>query len=212
MSDCVEHKSNAINIIGAGGHTCVVAALIIALYGDEALGGVYDDDATKQGTSVCNRKVEHTSSLMEGMRAVIGIGNNVARKLVAARFNTMKWVVLVHPRAWVSPNVHVSQGTVIFAGAIVQPNSVIGEHAIINTRSSVDHDCHVGNFAHVAPGATICGTVVIGEGAFVGAGSTVRQNIKLCRWCTVGCGSVIVKDIVDSLTYVGVPGKLLNKH
>ena len=47
----------------------------------------------------------------------------------------------------------------------------------------------------------------IGEGAWIGAGATVSNNISICQDCVIGAGAVVVKDIVEKGTYVGVPAR-----
>ena len=73
--------------------------------------------------------------------------------------------------------------------------------------SSVDHDCRVGDFVHIAVGAHLCGTVTVGDDAFICAGATVVNNISVCKGATVGAGAVVVRDITEKGTYVGVPAQ-----
>ena len=42
---------------------------------------------------------------------------------------------------------------------------------------------------------------------WVGAGVTVSNNVSICEECMIGAGTVIVKDIKESGTYVGVPAR-----
>ena len=41
----------------------------------------------------------------------------------------------------------------------------------------------------------------------IGAGVTVSNNVFICPDCMIGAGAVIVNDIWESGTYVGVPAK-----
>ena len=74
-----------------------------------------------------------------------------------------------------APNARIGRGTVVFAGAVVQPGTDIGQHAILNTGCSVDHDCEIGDFVHVAPGSRVAGTAKIEEGALLGLACGVIQ-------------------------------------
>lgn len=60
----------------------------------------------------------------------------------------------MHSAAWVDPDAKLGTGTVVFAGAVIRPGSVVGEHVIVNTSASVDHDCVVKDFVHIVPGCT----------------------------------------------------------
>ena len=42
---------------------------------------------------------------------------------------------------------------------------------------------------------------------FCGAGSTVIDHISICDNVMIGAGAVVVKDIMESGTYVGIPAR-----
>ena len=44
---------------------------------------------------------------------------------------------------------------------------------------------------------------------WVSAGATIINNRTICPGCMIGAGAVVVKDILDPGTYVGVPAKKL---
>jgi acetyltransferase EpsM len=60
------------------------------------------------------------------------------------------------------------------AGAILNPDVVIGKHCIINT-IYCEHDCILDDFVHVAPRASLAGCI-ISEGAHIGIGSSIIQG------------------------------------
>ncbi len=101
----------------------------------------------------------------------------------------------------------LGRGTVVFAGAVVQPDAVIGDHVIVNTGATVDHDCVVGDYAHLAPGVHLAGSVHVGEGAFLGIGSVVSPGVRIGRWTTLGAGAVAIRDLADGAVAVGVPAR-----
>ena len=115
---------------------------------------------------------------------------------------------MVHPTAWVDASVVPGAGTVEFAGAMIQPGTVIGEHVIINTSASVDHDCVLGNFVHIAPGTHLAGNVRIDEGSFMGIGSAAIPGVRIGAWTTVGAGAVVVRELMDKVVAYGVPAKV----
>lgn len=51
------------------------------------------------------------------------------------------------------------------------------------------------------------GSVYIGEETWIGAGVIVSNNIKICNNCMIGAGAVVIDDIAEQGTYVGVPAK-----
>ena len=45
----------------------------------------------------------------------------------------------------------------------------------------------------------------------IGIGVIVSNNINICGDCIIGAGAVVVKDIDEPGTYVGMPAKLTKK-
>lgn len=114
-------------------------------------------------------------------------------------------MTLIHPNATVADSAQIGVGSVVMAGAVINPYAKLGKGCIVNTCDSVDHDCEVRDYVHVAVGAHLCGTVSIGEYTWVGAGATVSNNISICPECMIGAGAVVVKNIEEAGAYVEVP-------
>lgn len=98
------------------------------------------------------------------------------------------------------------------AGAVINPYARIGEGCIINACASIDHDCIVGNFAHISVGAHLAGTVHLGDGVWMGIGSAVSNNLRICGDCVIGAGAIVIHDIDEPGTYIGVPARRLVKN
>ena len=113
---------------------------------------------------------------------VVAIGDNAARKREAR--NGRAWDTPIHRHAIVYTK-NIGEGTVIMAGAVIQPHVKIGKHVIINTGATVDHDCVIEDYAHIAPGAHLCGRVHVGEGALVGVGVGIEPGVKIPAWSIV---------------------------
>jgi len=192
-------------VIGTGGHAKVVVDACWAA-GWTVLGTA--DRRDSRHTVFGLPHLGPPEELEPGVRAVIAVGSNAARRDIARGLDgRLSWASVVHPAATVSSEASVEEGAVVFAGAVVQPDTVVGRHAILNTGCRVDHDNEIGAFCHVAPGAVLAGTVTLGEGVFVGAGAVVTPNRTLGEWCTVGAGGVVVRDTQPGLIYVGVPSR-----
>ena len=61
------------------------------------------------------------------------------------------------------------------------------------------------NYAHISPNVALGGTVRIGSLTHVGIGATVKNNTGICSGCIIGAGAVVVKNICEQGTYVGIP-------
>lgn len=143
---------------------------------------------------------------------IVAIGNNAIRqaKLDALQANGGTLVSLVHPVAVVSQYATLGAGSAVLAGAVVNAGACIGRGAILNTGCSVDHDCILGMAVHVSPGAHLAGGVIIGEGSWIGIGASVKQLVRIGSHVTVGAGAVVLADVPDGITVVGVPARSIN--
>lgn len=197
---------NRLIIVGAGGHGKVIAdnALkngyeSICFVDDEAIGDVMEFPVIGTGADVERLNDGNTDF-------IIGIGSNTVRKTIAERYR-VNWVSIVHPSAQIAWNVKIGKGTVVMANAVINAGATVGEHCIINTGAIVEHDNVIENYAHISPNVALGGTVRIGERSHIGIGATVKNNTDICSDCTVGAGAVVIKNIKEPGTYIGVPIK-----
>ena len=139
---------------------------------------------------------------------IISIGDNSLRKTVSQRFKN-NFGNATHPSAQISKRATIHEGTVVMGNAIVNTGTTIGKHVIINTSASIDHDCTIEDFVHISPNATLCGGVSVGEGTHIGSAAIIIPGIKIGKWATIGAGSVVIRDVPDSATVVGNPGRII---
>lgn len=194
-------------IIGAGGHAKVVAD-IVQKSGDRVVGFLDNrhSDGEFINLPILGKDTDYEQFMQ--YQFVIAIGNAIARERIATTMKSVQWYTAIHPNAVISTiNTSIGEGTVVMANAVINPSAQIGKHCIINTSSLVEHDNTISDYVHIAVGAKLAGTVTVGKRTWVGAGTTVSNNVTICSDCIIGAGSVIVKDIVETGTYVGIPAK-----
>ena len=197
-------------IIGASGHGKVVADIAIKLNKWQSIVYFDDDDSIKtcMGLQVIGKTVD-AIKYKDKAEFFIAIGNNLIRERIYKELENIgiETITLIHPSAIIGNDVEIGLGTVVMAGTVINSSSRIGKSCIINTSSSVDHDNLIGDFVHIAPGVRLAGTVKVGNGSWLGIGSVVSNNLSICSNCKLGAGAVVVKDIEESGTYIGVPTK-----
>jgi sugar O-acyltransferase (sialic acid O-acetyltransferase NeuD family) len=199
------NKKKCLSIIGSGGHaTVIIEAAELSSFKIES---VYDDDINKVNSYIAGYKVKGPMSDNSNEFSVIAIGDNKTRRNLFLKKSKVKWATIIHPSSIISKNVLIGEGTVVMAGTIIQPGTIIGKHCIINTGACVDHDCVIGDFVHIGPNCGLAGGTSIGDGTFVGIGSSIIPNMKIGKWTTVGAGSVVISDLPDYCTAVGLPAK-----
>jgi serine O-acetyltransferase len=110
----------------------------------------------------------------------------------------------------------------LFTGIDIHPGARIGR------RFFIDHGMGVviGETADIADDVTLYQDVTlggtswrrekrhptVGEGVVIGAGAKVLGPIVIGRHSKIGSGSVVVHDVPDESTVVGVPGKVVRDH
>ena len=201
-----------IAVLGAGGHGKVVIATAEAA--GFIVAAIFDDREEVWGQSILGHRIVGPIETLEPGDfdgTVLAIGRNAPRKNAAIQLEA-PWVTVVHPSAQVHRSVVIGAGTVVFAGAVLQPDTAIGHHSIINTSATVDHDCEIADYSHIAPGANLAGNVTIGEGCLVGVGAALIRGVAVGAWATVGVGAAVISDVPGGVTVVGVPARALSSN
>lgn len=201
----------SVLVVGAGGHAKVLIATLAAM--GETVQGCLDDDPSAIGRFVLGVPVVGSIARLSDHRgtAVLGIGSNAARARIAEAYPSVRWQQAVHPSAVVHLSAQIGPGSVVCAGAVLQPDVVVGAHVIVNTGSTVDHDCRIGDFAHLAPGVHLSGTVTVETGALLGVGASAIPGVVVGSWGTVGAGAAVVRDLPPNVTSVGVPAAPMHR-
>lgn len=148
---------------------------------------------------------------LEDTYAVCAIGAAKIRKLViekVMRINpAVKFATLIDPDAIVGDLVAVGEGTMICAGSILTVNIEIGKHVIINLDCTVGHDAVMDDYVTLYPSVNVSGFTHLETMVEMGTGSQIIQMKKIGTGTIVGAGSVVVKDLPEKCTAVGIPAK-----
>lgn len=195
-------------IIGASGHGKVVADIAIKMNKWQSIGFLDDDESikTSMGLEVIGKTAD-AFTYKDEADFFVAIGNNAIREKVQEKLieEGLSVISLIHPSAVIGTDVEIGIGTTVMAGVVINSSSRIGKGCIINTSCSLDHDNVIEDYVHISPGVRTAGNLSVGKGTCLGIGSVVSNNMNICSGCQVGAGAVVVKDITEPGTYVGVP-------
>lgn len=203
---------NNLAILGASGHGKVLAEIAeitgwknIVFFDD-----VYPKIKFLEHWAVIGNSDDLILQLKNFDGCIVGIGDNHVRleKTFLLNSYSAKLITLIHPSSIVSKYSQINNGSVIMAGAIINPFAEIGISCIVNTLATVDHDSALGDGVHIAPGVNIAGNVHIGIKSFIGIGASIIQGITVGENVTVGAGSVVLNNIKSNDLAVGIPAKV----
>ncbi len=104
-------------------------------------------------------------------------------------------------------------------GIDIHPGATIGRRFFIDHGMGVviGETAEIGDDVLLYQGVTLGGTSAkkekrhptLGRGVVVGAGAKVLGNITLGNYAKVGAGSVVVHDVPEHSTVVGIPGRIV---
>lgn len=201
---------NKLLIIGASGHGKVAADIALKMGTWKTIAFLDDNEnlLTSMGIDIVGKSFDVFSHIGE-YDIFVAIGDNQTRETLQEKLEIKgaSIPVLIHPAAIIGEEVDLGAGTVMMAGAVVNPCTKIGKGCIVNTGTTIDHDNVIEDYVHVSPGVHLAGGVKVGKGSWLGIGSIIKNNVLITAHCTVGAGAVVVKDITKSGTYIGVPAR-----
>lgn len=118
---------------------------------------------------------------------------------------------IVHSSNIIDDSVRIGQGSVIYAGGIFEMNASIGENVLIYNGCNFSHDVIVKSHSIISPGVQVAGFCKIGEAVNLGIGTIISDNIEVNDGAQTGAGAVVIKSILNSGVYVGIPAKKIQK-
>lgn len=204
-------------IVGAGGFGREVYGWLrdeVALLKDHNFIGFLDDDAgalsdldSEYGVvgPITGFKPDENDSFICGIGSVKWKKQLCQPMLDAgARFLT-----LVHPTALIGRGVQLGEGVVICPRVTLTCDIRIGAMTMINCHSSAGHDANVGAWCTISAHCDLTGGTVLGDEVFLGSGVRIIPYKKIGARSTLGAGSVIIRDVPESVSVFGNPARVI---
>ncbi|SET72688.1 serine O-acetyltransferase [Oceanobacillus limi] len=113
----------------------------------------------------------------------------------------------------------ISQISRFFTGIEIHPGATIGKRLFIDHGMGVviGETCNIGNNVTIFQGVTLGGTgkekgkrhPTVKDNALIASGAKVLGSITIGASAKIGAGSVVLKDVPDHSTVVGIPGRVV---
>jgi sugar O-acyltransferase (sialic acid O-acetyltransferase NeuD family) len=132
-------------------------------------------------------------------------GNALRRRLYeTAKEKGYRPASYVSPHAFVWHNARIGEHCFIFENNVVQPFVTIGDNVVLWSGNHIGHHSKISDHCFVASHVVVSGFVEVGQSCFLGVNASVANNTRIGNRCTVGAGALILGDVGDDETVVGV--------
>lgn len=214
-----------IILIGGGGNAQVTLSTIDDINQVkptwEVIGFMDDDKNAKLGNIPNIGKIEAKSiKKYESYNDInyywslisVNMKDKLLWKIERLNIEKQKFANIIHPTAVISKYASLGTGISIQPQVCVGPECNIGNHVHMFAQSFVGHGAILEDFSYVANNASIGARVLLKEGSYIGTNAAVREDTIIGKWSVVGMGSVVLSNVSNSTTVVGVPAKPIKKQ
>lgn len=198
----MKHTEELI-LIGGGGH-CRSCIDVIEMDGRFTICGIVDDkealDSPLLKYPLLGREEDLPKLSQSCRNFLITIGQIKSPEPRIRLFEHLKQLgmtlpVIVSPRAHVSPQAMLGEGTIIMHDALVNAGASVGRNCIINTKALIEHDAVIEEHCHISTAAVVNGAAKVQRCSFVGSNAVLREHIVVGEGSIVSAGVTVLRNI-----------------
>lgn len=158
---------------------------------------------------------DYFADCSEEVWVVVAIGSAKVKRIVVDKlsaYQNLHFATLIDPAVIMSEDMTVGEGCILCAGSVFTVNITLGKHVIVNLNCTVGHDSVLEDYVTVYPGVNVSGCVRVGAESELGTGMQIIQGMNIGKRSILGAGAVVVGDIPQGCTAVGIPAKPIKFH
>lgn len=203
---------------GVGRETSLIVDDINSINREWNLIGFIDDKKDLQGKIINGYQVlgdrEYLNEFDKEIYVVIAIANHYVKEELVKYFTNknIKYATLVHPSVHLNDSIKMGEGCIVYPNVIMTVDITIGNHVIISPKCGIGHDCVIEDFVTLLWNVNVSGAEIIRQGATLGSGCTIIQGLEIGKNSYVGAGTVVIRDIEENKTAVGVPSRYIGEN
>jgi len=173
--------------------------------------GFLDDDELINPLGPCRDLPKYLKKYTNLKYCIAINSSKIRQKLDFLYGEEIKSANLIHETAVIGSNCSYANGITMGPYSLLTTNVQIGKHVHINSACSINQSSFIGDYCTISPGVRICGDVKIGNTTSIGAGAVIINFKTIGAECTLGAGTVVIDNVNDHTTVVGVPGREIKK-
>lgn len=146
----------------------------------------------------------------ELVNVAVCVGTPSLRKKIAEKLAqnvNVQFPDLILGDVKICEDAQMGKGCIISMDTRISTNVRMGDFVFLNMGAVVCHDGRLGDFVTLAPDVRLAGNVTVESESELGMGTGVIQGIRIGARVRTGAGSVVVRELPDDCTAVGVPAR-----
>lgn len=203
-------------VLGSGAAARMVGGMLKAGEAVELV-GFTDANPARHGQMLCGLPILGPDDMLPDLRrqgvshAVVAAGEPRLRKRLAAllRQHGFDLANVIHPHAFLAPEVQLGTGIVVLPGAVLMDNPAIGDNVFIGQAVTIGHDAVVGRDCLIGGRSAIGADVIVGEAALIGWASIVGPRHRIGAGAVIASGANVMSDVPDNAVAAGNPARVV---
>ncbi|MCC6658330.1 MAG: NeuD/PglB/VioB family sugar acetyltransferase [Rhodocyclaceae bacterium] len=203
-------------VLGGGAAARMVGGMLKADASVDLV-GFTDANPARHGQTLCELPILGSDDMLPELRrrgishAVIAAGEPRLRKRLAAflREHDFELANVIHPHAFLAPEVQLGSGIIVLPGAVLMDNPLIGDNVFIGQAVSIGHDVVIGRDCLVGGRSAIGADVFVGEAALIGWASIVGPRHRVGTGAVIASGANVMSDVPENAVAAGNPARVV---